>query len=524
MMINLIFILISLASFNSLISYTLRQLGTEYGGWVVPIDQISSDSICYSFGAGEDISFDLSLIETCGSHVYAFDPTPRSIVHINYIKNVIARNEKAFINNTKNSYSCSPSILDKFHFFPCGIWKENGKLKFYEPRNPQHVSYSLLNIQKTQNHIEVPCKSLTTIMQELGHDHLDLLKLDIEGAEFEVMQSMLVQQIYPKILCVEFHKCGEYTAAHSLMKLKNAGYVLIYQNKNNYTFVHELQKKSKPAMNIIEYAVELFPTDPVTTEHDAYTLLKEASLEQEVNYLAIPWAVLINKKQLDRIPSFKVNGGFTICQHIRYEVIIPLLEKMGIDTLFTPHVRKSRKYDKIKVLPFPHAAVHGADPAFKKDILYSFIGMKNHPTRSILFELQVPSDSIIKQRSSWHWWSGDKRLQDLESREYQDVLSRSRFSLCPRGTGASTLRFWESLQAGAIPVHIADDCILPSGVNWKECIIEVPEKNVCDIDALIRRISPEKEAHMRKKCIEAFEQFSGKNFVSVIRSYYSHKK
>ena len=38
----------------------LERLGTDYGGWIVPQNMhLSSDSVMYSAGVGEDISFDL---------------------------------------------------------------------------------------------------------------------------------------------------------------------------------------------------------------------------------------------------------------------------------------------------------------------------------------------------------------------------------------------------------------------------------------------------------------------------------
>jgi hypothetical protein len=43
-------------------------------------------------------------------------------------------------------------------------------------------------------------------MDELGHRHLDLLKLDIEGAEYEVLESLEAEGIVSRILCVEFHR------------------------------------------------------------------------------------------------------------------------------------------------------------------------------------------------------------------------------------------------------------------------------------------------------------------------------
>ena len=40
----------------------LIKLGTEYGGWFIPkINDLNENSIIYSGGVGEDISFDLLL-------------------------------------------------------------------------------------------------------------------------------------------------------------------------------------------------------------------------------------------------------------------------------------------------------------------------------------------------------------------------------------------------------------------------------------------------------------------------------
>ena len=40
---------------------------------------LKEQSVVYSFGVGEDISFDIALIEKFGVSVYAFDPTPKSL-------------------------------------------------------------------------------------------------------------------------------------------------------------------------------------------------------------------------------------------------------------------------------------------------------------------------------------------------------------------------------------------------------------------------------------------------------------
>ncbi len=501
----------------------LVSLGSSYGGWQIPDNIIASNSICYCFGAGEDISFDMSLIATYGCKVYCFDPTPRSAKHIKYIHDSLKHGKPAYINSTKAQYQITGDNINKLLFYPFGLWWQDAIIKFYAPANPKHVSHSALNLQHTGKFFEAPCKKLSTIMQELKHDHIDLLKMDIEGAEYPVLDNMLQENILPHTLCVEFHKSDQYNTEEVIARLIAVGYTLVAKNKNtDFTFILDAKNSSrKPSMAIHEYHVELFKNDPVSTEYNAYKLLKDKPLVANVNYVAIPWAVLINSKKLDLVPKIKLNGGFTICQHIRYEQIIPLLVEMGVEVLFTPHASKTKVYDKIKVVPFPHFAVNGIDTPEHKDVIYSFVGVKfTHPTRAQILQMKPLKTAILIERKKWHFWQAAAQ-QEREKNEYQQVLARSRFSLCPRGTGPSTLRFWESLQAGAIPVLIADDTVLPDGIDWNQCIIQVAEKDVQRINTIISNVSITQEKEMRKNCITAYHLFSGQNFVSNIRLYYS---
>ena len=52
-------------------SNNLEYHGSAYGGWNVAASQLNKDSIIYSFGVGEDISFDTSLIEKYGCNIFA---------------------------------------------------------------------------------------------------------------------------------------------------------------------------------------------------------------------------------------------------------------------------------------------------------------------------------------------------------------------------------------------------------------------------------------------------------------------
>lgn len=286
-------------------------------------------------------------------------------------------------------------------------------------------------------------------------------------------------------------------------------------------------------MNLYTYEIDFFKRAPdITSEQLVYEILSRYPIEKEVNYLATSWGMLFRLKKLKQVElPTKLNGGFTVCQHIRYRDIIPVLRRLGINVLFAPHAPKKQQYQDITVLPFPIYPINGVDPATEKNVLYSFIGLESHPIRKKIFALPRRPDVIIKKRGYWHFYLRSEELvllrwsarREQEKREFQDVLARSRFSLCPRGTGPSTIRFWESLQAGAIPVLIADAMALPEieGINWDDCIIRVPEQNASLVDSIIRAISPEKEETMRENCLRAFAlSCAGDNFVQTIRDYF----
>lgn len=274
-----------------------------------------------------------------------------------------------------------------------------------------------------------------------------------------------------------------------------------------------------------EYHLDLFKVGKIPTERKAYMLLKNRPIKS-INYLAVPWAHLVNVQGLRLIPNIRLQGGFTISQSIRSKRIIPILEKLGIDVLFTPHAWQEEKHGGVRVLPFPHYPSNGIKPAAKKDLWYSFIGYNSHWTRADIFKLPQQKKVIIKERQKWFSQKSvrkknEKKHRRQELTEYKDVLSRSRFSLCPRGTGLGSIRFWESLQAGAIPVLIADGLALPQEVNWDECIIKIPEKEVHTINEVLGAISLEQEQVMRKNCLRAYRLLcEGENFVNTIRNYY----
>jgi FkbM family methyltransferase len=184
--------------------------GSDYGGWPVLEGSIDSRSVVYSFGVGEDVSFDLAVIDRFGASVHAFDPTPKS---------------KAWI--------AQQHLPSRFHFHDYGIAASDGEVQFYPPANPEHVSYSVRPGSHERGHpVTRPVHRLSTIMGMLGQTELQVLKMDIEGFEYDVIDNILDDEILPPQLLVEFHHglygiSNERTTA-SVARLRDAGYRIFY--------------------------------------------------------------------------------------------------------------------------------------------------------------------------------------------------------------------------------------------------------------------------------------------------------
>jgi FkbM family methyltransferase len=187
---------------------TLR-LGSDYGGWAIPEGLLTETSIVYSAGAGEDISFDVEVCNKYGCEVLIFDPTPRALTHF----------EKRF-----EYYKIgNPSLL---RFYEFGLAKETYKYRpFYLPKNKDHVSCSIEKI--SGECINATFYSLADYMREFNHRRIDLLKMDIEGAEYEVIDSILENNIDIQCICVEFHNS----------KRLIDGYTIIAEDGKDVTFL-----------------------------------------------------------------------------------------------------------------------------------------------------------------------------------------------------------------------------------------------------------------------------------------------
>jgi FkbM family methyltransferase len=185
----------------------LEQIGDlNYGGYLVPTDSLDEDSVCYLAGTGTDITFDLQLVARFGCDVHLFDPVPAAARHVA----IAARHEP------------------RVRFHQVALWKRDEELQFYAPREEGYVSHSAVNLHTTEKAFTAAGRSVSSLMRELGHERLDLLKISAEGSEHAIIEGTLADGVRPAVLCVEFAQPAPLANVEaSMQRLRASGYELV---------------------------------------------------------------------------------------------------------------------------------------------------------------------------------------------------------------------------------------------------------------------------------------------------------
>jgi hypothetical protein len=110
----------------------------------------------------------------------------------------------------------------------------------------------------------------------------------------------------------------------------------------------------------------------------------------------------------------------------------------------------------------------------EKNIFASFIGRKTHKIRDFIFQNLKKDDFFISD--------------SVDYKTFKDVMSRSVFSLCPRGYGLTSFRICEALQSGSIPVYIYDDSLIPfeNEFEFNNIGILIHESELDKIDDILK--------------------------------------
>lgn len=191
----------------------IQRVGDEDSGWV--IDLASPLNVVYCAGVGLGISFELELAKRIDRPMLVFDPSPTGIATMSRL----AESEK-----------------QNLTFIPSGLAAQSGIVQFSTPRDGREGSYSIS--QNGSVAVTFHCYDLAKVMGDHNDSHIDLLKMDIEGFEFEIIDQILSRAIPVGQLCVEFHpwlRPGK--TLKTIVRLYSAGYRIIHKHRGDYTLL-----------------------------------------------------------------------------------------------------------------------------------------------------------------------------------------------------------------------------------------------------------------------------------------------
>ena len=234
----------------------------------------------------------------------------------------------------------------------------------------------------------------------------------------------------------------------------------------------------------------------LTEEWVADYLIRRKSKSSLVEYIAFPWAQYIDlslrkreeeelklKNEIKKLKFRKTIVRVTACQHINLEPILEVLEDIGITDLFWAHkTNATNKINNIRIHPlplFPYAFAESQGVSKKnfqeRKILFSFIGAYDpkcylSDIRKNILNIKNSQDRKIIERDEWFFESqvyreqiyGEKQSIDSiaikknQVNEYSKILEETKFSLCPSGSGPNSIRLWESICFGCIPIILSD--------------------------------------------------------------------
>jgi hypothetical protein len=116
----------------------------------------------------------------------------------------------------------------------------------------------------------------------------------------------------------------------------------------------------------------------------------------------------------------------------------------------------------------------------KPDLLFSFRGRRVGAVRDDVLGLSHARAVLEDTTAHDFFGEEDESLSDARSR-YRELVGRSKFVLCPRGAGTASLRLFEALACGRVPVVLSDEWVPPDGIDWQACSVRIRERDARSI-------------------------------------------
>lgn len=274
---------------------------------------------------------------------------------------------------------------------------------------------------------------------------------------------------------------------------------------------------------------------------DRYTLVTSGE-EADLWVLPMSWNYYVNSKQLAQATSFlakaaELNKKVLSFTSGDYGVKVPYYKHLivyrqsgnrsrlpethkGMPVFITDPLQKHfqretpifRPYESMPVIGFCGQTNASLANAFKeisrvllRNILY-YLGQVPHEPQQLLSSSylrgevldEVRKASGLKanfiERKKYRAGAADVVTREKTTEEFYQNMVDSDYIICVRGGGNFSVRFYETLAMGRIPIFINTDCLLPLAkeIDWKQHIVWVESYQIKNLEQIVRNFH---EAH-----------------------------
>ena len=165
----------------------------DNGKWTCGVRTLLQKDGCvvYSFGSNGETSYEEDILRKTVCEVHTFDPTLTALQEAKVLAvpgiqlhKIGLAAERGEVRCTMASCAPSVCVITCLHALPPGT---KGGLYALWTQLELAMAYQSMG----KNISRFPVDSLGNIMAELGHDWVDVLKIDIEGGEWSVLKALL---------------------------------------------------------------------------------------------------------------------------------------------------------------------------------------------------------------------------------------------------------------------------------------------------------------------------------------------
>lgn len=182
--------------------------------------------------------------------------------------------------------------------------------------------------------------------------------------------------------------------------------------------------------------------------------------------------------------------------------------------LFRTSIYKSHKKFNEFLYPYVYEEVNRPFSVLHKTKLpiIGFCGRVDNHRKKIIEKFQNTKNVTLNFNLKNDYWGGDPHNQDLINQFVNNIIN-SHFTICNRGNGNYSMRFYQVLSAGRIPILIDSDTLLPfdNFINWNEIIIIGNNEDEV-INKLFEWWATKDIEEIQRKCKNIYDTFFDRRF------------